>query len=191
MGTFDAFGGSAAAPASAPAADNGTKPVKYVDDLKIYEPQSVKTYGLVTYYDYKEALAASRKLKKPLMIDFTGINCANCRKMESQVWSKPEVAERMKNDFVVVSLYCDANKIKLPESEQYFSKSLNAQVTTLGGINIDLQASKFGSAGMPIYFYVDENGTNLTDSGYSYSPDVQKFVNHLDRVKAKYKQLHP
>ena len=124
------------------------------------------------------------------MLDFTGINCVNCRKMESQVWSKPEVAKILKEDFIVVSLYCDINRIVLPKEEQYFSKDLNAQVTTLGNKNADLQASKFDSNSQPFYFYVDENGNKLADDGYSYDPDVQKFISHLEKVKAKYKAVH-
>jgi thiol:disulfide interchange protein len=189
MGTFDAFGGSGQTHVAA-ANNTDPKPVKYVEELKIYEPKMVKDYGLVTFFDYDEALAASRILKKPIMLDFTGVNCANCRKMESKVWSKPEVAKRMKEDFIVVSLYCDMNKIELPADKQYFSSSLNATVKTLGGKNQDLQASKFGSNSMPIYFFVDENGTKLADTGYSYSPDVQLFVDHLDKVKANYKKTH-
>ena len=59
--------------------------------MKIYEPEVVTKYGMTTYFDYDEALAAARKLHKPLMLDFTGINCVNCRKMEGQVWSDPQV----------------------------------------------------------------------------------------------------
>ena len=66
-------------------------PVKYYDQMHIYEPEVVTTYGMITYFDYEEALAIARKLDKPLMLDFTGINCVNCRKMEGQVWSDPEV----------------------------------------------------------------------------------------------------
>lgn len=191
MGTFDAFGGgSGPTPASAENS-SGVHPVKYVSDMKIYEPPVVKNLGLVTYFDYDEALAASKQLKKPVMLDFTGINCVNCRKMESQVWSKPEVAKRLKEDFIVASLYCDMNRIKLPESEQYFSKDLNAQVVTLGNKMADIQASKFGSNSQPLYFYVDENGNKLADEGYSYDPDAEKFIQHLDKVKENYKKTHP
>ncbi len=192
LGTFDAFGGSSVG--NGPQASNensgDVKPVKYVSDMKIYEPPVVRNLGLVTFFDYDEALAASKKMKKPIMLDFTGINCVNCRKMESQVWSKPEVAKRLKEDFIVVSLYCDINRIELPKEQQYFSKDLNSQVTTLGDKNADLQASKFLSNSQPFYFYVDENGNKLADEGYSYDPDVQKFVAHLDKVKAKYQNLH-
>ena len=110
--------------------------------------------------------------------------------MESQVWSQPEVAKRLKEDFIVVSLYCDLNRIELPKEQQYFSKDLGSQVTTLGNKNADLQASKFGSNSQPFYFYVDENGNKLVEEGYSYDPDVQKFIDHLDRVKANYKKAH-
>ena len=190
MGTFDAFGGSAAAPAAAHE-DNGVRPVKYVADMKIYEPQVVKSMGLETYFDYDEALAAAKKLKKPIMLDFTGINCVNCRKMESQVWSKSEVARRLKEDFIVVSLYCDFNKLQLPKDQQYFSKEQNVQIETVGQKNTDLQVVKFGSNSQPFYFFVDENGNKLIEGGYSYDPDVDKFVKHLDQVKANYKKTHP
>jgi thiol:disulfide interchange protein DsbD len=191
LGTFDAFGGSTSASPVISSENNDTHPVKYVGDMKIYEPPVVRNLGLVTYFDYDEALVASKKLKKPIMLDFTGINCVNCRKMESQVWSKPEVASRLKEDFIVVSLYCDINRIVLPVEQQYFSKDLNSQVVTLGNKNADLQASKFGSNSQPFYFYVDENGNKLADEGYSYDPDVQKFVDHLEKVVINYKRTHP
>ena len=191
VGTFDAFGGGNNPPAEHAANATGPQPVKYVSDMKIYEPPVVKNLGLVTYFDYDEALAASKILKKPIMLDFTGINCVNCRKMEAQVWSKPEVAKRLKEDFIVVSLYCDINRIQLPKEQQFFSKDLNAQVTTLGNKNSDLQAAKFGSNSQPFYFYVDEAGNKLAENGYSYDPDIQKFVDHLDRVKANFKKTHP
>jgi thiol:disulfide interchange protein len=193
IGTFDEFAGSVG---SAPAAAHGggdarVRPVKYVDDMRIYEPPVVKNLGLVTYFDYDEALAAAKILKKPVMLDFTGINCVNCRKMESQVWSNAEVAKRLKDDFIVASLYCDMNRIKLPESERFFSKDLNANVATVGDLNLHIQASRFGANSQPFYFYVDEDGKMLMPKGYSYDPDVEKFVKHLDMAKANYKSLHP
>ncbi len=192
IGTFNEFGGNGGGGNNNKDREalGDLKPVKYVDDMKIYEPPVVKSLGLVTYFDYDEALAAAKKLKKPIMLDFTGVNCVNCRKMEAQVWSKPEVAKRLKEDFIVVSLYCDMNRIKLPADKQFFSKDLNSNVTTLGGKNADLQAAKFGANSQPFYFYVDENGNKLVEEGYSYDPDVQKFVAHLERVKANYKKGH-
>jgi len=190
LGTQDFIATGGSTVATAEGKNDGFAPVKYVSDMKIYEPQAVKNLGLVTYFDYNEALVASKKLKKPIMLDFTGINCVNCRKMENQVWSKPEVIKRLKEDFIVASLYCDLNRIILPKREQYFSKDLNSQVETLGNKNADLQATKFGANSQPFYFYVDENGNKLVEEGYSYDPDVQKFIDHLEKVKANYKKTH-
>lgn len=189
MGTqdFSANGGSSPAAAH----DNGAKPpMKYVDKLKIYEPEVATKYGLVTYYDLDEAKAAAKQLKKPLMLDFTGINCVNCRKMEGQVWSDQEVMKRLKEDFVVVSLYCDYNKEELPEAEQYESKILGSKVITVGNKNADYQATHFNTNAQPLYFYIDEHDNLLAPSGYGYDPDVAKFIAHLDAVKAKYKELN-
>jgi len=187
VGTQDFILNSGGSASTGEHTSNGIAPVKYVEEMKIYEPGAVKNLGLVTFFDYDEAIAAAKKLKKPIMLDFTGVNCVNCRKMENQVWSKPEVIKRLKEDFVVVSLYCDLNRIKLPESEHFFSKGLNSKVTTLGGKNSDIQASKFGANAQPFYFFIDEEGNKLAEEGYGYDPDVQKFVNHLEKVKEKYK----
>ena len=121
------------------------------------------------------------------MLDFTGINCINCRKMEGQVWSDPAVMQRMKNDFIVASLYCDAQNVKIPESEQYYSDYLKKQVVNLGQRNSDIQASKYGANAQPFYFFVDGDGNKLVENGYGYDPNVQAFVEHLDKVLENYK----
>lgn len=162
-------------------------PERYVADMKIYEPEAAVKYGLVTYYDYNEALEASREQGKPIMLDFTGINCINCRKMEGQVWSDPSVMKRMKEDFIVASLYCDAQNVKIPEDERYYSDFLKKEVTTLGNRNSDLQASKYGSNAQPYYFFIDADENLLIEGGYGYDPDVQAFIDHLDKVKENYK----
>jgi len=191
MGTQDyvvSNGGSGGSESHGNPALKGIHPVKYVEEMKIYEPPVAVQNGLVSFYDYEEALVASRKLQKPLMLDFTGINCVNCRKMESKVWSNPEVMKRLKEDFVIASLYCDYDKRDLPENEQFFSKELNADIITVGDWNEHLQASKFNSNSQPFYFFVDENGNKLVQEGYSYDPDPSKFIKHLDKVKAIYKE---
>ncbi len=169
---------------------NGIKPVKLVEEFRIYEPDVVKKYGLVTYYDYEEALAAGKEMGKPVMLDFTGINCANCRKMESAVWSDAQVMKMLKEDFVVASLYCDFDKVELPKSEQRFSKILNADIVTIGDANEAIQAEQFGANSQPFYFFVDAAGNRLAEKGYGYDPSVSKFIAHLEGVKAKYKELH-
>jgi cytochrome c biogenesis protein CcdA/thioredoxin-related protein len=161
-------------------------PVKYYEQMKIYEPEVVKKYGMTTYFDYNEALEVARKEKKPLMLDFTGINCVNCRLMEGQVWSDPQVMKRLKEDFVIVSLYIDVHSVDLPENEQYNSKALGKRVETLGDKNADMQVSKYGANTQPYYFFLSANENRLNEEGYGYDPDIQKFIKLLDGVKEKY-----
>ncbi len=162
----------------------------YAEQLRMYLPAAVEGLGLNLYYDYDEALAASKRLGKPVFVNFTGINCVNCRKMESVVWKNPEVAKRLVNDFIVTFLYCDMNKIELPADQQYFSRTLNKKVTTLGWKYCDLQESKFGSNSQPCYYFVDDRGKKLVPEVYAYDPDPKKFVAWLDKVKTNYKKGH-
>jgi thiol:disulfide interchange protein len=161
-------------------------PQKYYEQMKMYEPEVVTKYGMITYFDYDEALAVARKLKKPLMLDFTGINCVNCRKMEGQVWSDAAVMKKLKEDFVIVSLYVDVQNVDLQESEHYFSKALNKQVETLGDKNADLQVTQYGANSQPYYFFLDANEKRIVPDGYGYDPDIEKFKQLLDTVKEKY-----
>jgi thiol:disulfide interchange protein DsbD len=143
---------------------------------------------MTTYFDYAEALEIARKLKKPLMIDFTGINCVNCRKMEAEVWSDPEVMKRLKEDFVIVSLYVDVHDIDLQEQEQYYSKALNKKVTTLGDKNADLQVTTYLANSQPYYFFLDGDEKRIIRDGYGYDPNIKKFIALLDEAKIGYDQ---
>lgn len=163
-------------------------PVKYHDRMRMYEPEVVTTYGMTTYFDYEEALAVARKVGKPLMIDFTGINCVNCRKMEAEVWSDPEVMKRLKEDFVIVSLYVDVQNIELPEKEHYYSEALSKKVTTLGDKNADMQVTRFHANSQPYYFFVDGDEKRLVSVGYGYDPDKSKFIRLLEEAKSAMKK---
>lgn len=197
MGTqdFNASAGKAGGGGGAPVSNAGEgglpHPEKYYDRMHIFEPEVVTKYGMITYFDYNEALAISRKLKKPLMLDFTGINCVNCRKMEGQVWSDPEVMKRLKEDFVIASLYVDVHNVDIPPSEQYYSKALDKQVETLGDKNADLQVSTFGANTQPYYFFLDAAEKRLAPEGYGYDPSIPKFIQLLDNVKAEYQKRNP
>ena len=192
MGTQD-FTSTSVSSGTVPLIKNDTSdsalphPVKYFDRMKIYEPEVVTKYGMITYFDYAEALAVARKVHKPLMLDFTGINCVNCRKMEGQVWSDREVMKRLKNNFVIVSLYVDVQNVDLQPADQYYSKSLKKEITTLGDKNADLQVSIYNANTQPYYFFLDANENRLEPEGYGYDSNVDKFKNMLDNVVAKYK----
>lgn len=161
---------------------------RYAGDFKFLEPEVVKNFGMNTYFDYHDALKAAKEQHKPIMLDFTGITCVNCRKMEAQVWSNTEVFKRMKEKFIVVSLYCDATKIPIPPSEQYESQLLGSKVTSLGQKNIDIQSSKYNSNTQPNYFFIDSDEKLLSDKGYSYNPNPDDFVKHLDAVSKKFEE---
>ena len=191
MGTQDFISSGPASDGNKPSLSSykeSPHPKKYYEQMKIYEPEVVTKYGMVTYFDYNEALQVARETKKPLMLDFTGINCVNCRKMEGQVWSDPQVMQRLKEDFIIVSLYVDVHNdnVELPTGEQYFSKELGKQVETLGDRNADLQVKKFGANTQPYYFFLDGNEQKLAPQGYGYDPDINKFIQLLDKVKIAY-----
>jgi thiol:disulfide interchange protein DsbD len=154
-------------------------PVKYIDKLHV-------PFGLVAYFDLQEGMAAAKLLNKPVMLDFTGHSCANCRKMEEQVWKNPEVLKRMKENFVLVSLYVDEST-ELPPAEQV-TDSKGDKITTVGGKNLEYEVTKFGFNAQPLYKFLDLDGNPLSDVKYGYDPDVQKFINHLDAVKAAFEK---
>ena len=167
-------------------------PVKYADAMKKNEPDVVVNNGMITYFDYNEALEVARKLKKPLMLDFTGINCINCRKMETQVWSDPAVMKLLKEEFVIASLFVDVHdaSVSLPVSEQFYSKDLGKQVETLGDYNTHLQVSRYGSNSQPNYFFLDGKEERLISTGYGYDPSkgVKEFKEWLEKALDEYKK---
>jgi thiol:disulfide interchange protein len=167
-------------------------PTRYVDFLKSQEPSAAIENGFEIYYDYKEALAASKKLKKPLLLDFTGITCVNCRKFEGAIWTNKEVAAIMKNDFVLASLYVD-HKAELNDNEKYFSERLKQEITTLADFNIDLQLKLVNSNTQPNYVFVDNEAKLLYPTGYGYEPSesTKAFIERLELVKSEYKKRNP
>lgn len=143
--------------------------------------------GIPAFDDYYLALAYSKKVNKPLMIDFTGWACVNCRKMEGQVWSDPEVKRRLSEDFILVSLYVDdknslADSLKL-EVDWSGSKR---QLRRIGDRWSYLQNTKYQSSTQPQYWIIDGDENHYSDST-SYDPDIQKYVDWLDRGLAKFK----
>jgi thiol:disulfide interchange protein DsbD len=192
LGTQDFILGSGSSKGNSPQGQAGMDasglphPEKYYEKMRLYEPEVVVKYGMTTYFDYAEALAIARKLKKPLMIDFTGINCVNCRKMEAEVWSDPEVMRRLKENFVIVSLYVDVQDVDLPENEQYRSEALGKKVTTLGDRNADMQVTRFQANSQPYYFFLDAQEKRLVPEGYGYDPDIPKFIRLLDTAVEQY-----
>jgi thioredoxin-related protein len=142
-------------------------------------------HGIQGYFEIEEALACAREKNKPLLIDFVGHTCSNCKKMYEQVWSDPKVLEILKNDYIIVALYTD-DKTRLPEKDWIISSYDGKTKNTIGKLNQDLQITRFNSNALPLYVIVDGNGKELTTTRYTYSSDVQKFIRWLEEGKKEF-----
>jgi thiol:disulfide interchange protein DsbD len=160
------------------ASDEPRAQVKYGDLLEI-------PFGIQGYFDYQDALAAAKAQGKPLLIDFTGHGCVNCRKMEENVWSDPQVLARLKNDFVMVALYID-ERLELPESDWYTSSYDGKVKKTLGKQNADFQITRFNNNAQPYYVILDHS-EKLLAPPRGYETNIQEFVEFLDGAKNEFK----
>jgi thiol:disulfide interchange protein DsbD len=127
--------------------------------------------------DYDEALALARKENKPLLIDFTGWACVNCRRMEEKVWTDPDVANMMRNDFVVVSLYVDERK-KLPATKQLVYKTKTGtekSIITVGDKWATFQSENFNAVAQPQYAIISTDEKALTKTK-AYTPSPKQFA---------------
>ena len=138
--------------------------------------------------DYDEGLAAARAEGKPMLLDFTGWACVNCRKMEEQVWSNPKVAKMLTEDVVLVSLYVDDRKA-LPEEEHRVEKygGKDFRIRTVGNKWSYLQASQFDRNAQPFYVMIDHDGEHVGGSA-GYDPDPSLFVDFLEEGLAEFKR---
>jgi thiol:disulfide interchange protein len=113
--------------------------------------------GLKGYFEYKQGIACAKEQGKPVLIDFKGHACANCKLMEAKVWSDPEVLRRLRDNFVIISLYVD-DRTQLPESEWVTSSIDGKLKKTIGKVNEDLEISKFKTNALPLYIITDYDG---------------------------------
>jgi thiol:disulfide interchange protein len=141
-------------------------------------------HGLKGYFDYDEALKASKVLNKPVFVDFTGHGCTNCREMENRVWSDPEVLKRLRENFVIAALYVDDKVIEMPKEEWYTNKA-GKEVKLLGKKNTEIQIEKFLANAQPFYVILDNNG-NLLVPPHAYDLDIASYIKFLDDGVAAY-----
>jgi len=145
----------------------------------VYGPHDIPAFE-----DYAKGLAYAKKVGKPILLDFTGKACVNCRKMEEQVWSDPRVLQKLKKDFVLISLFVDLVK-KLPKEEQYISKITGKKIKTYGNKWSDLQISRYKANAQPYYLILDHDENTL--NGFtSYNSDIQKYLDWLNKGKEKF-----
>ncbi|MGB7784724.1 MAG: thioredoxin family protein [Salinimicrobium sp.] len=146
----------------------------------IYEKDTQGPLGLEAYHDFEEGLAAAKAQNKPLLLDFTGWACVNCRKMEEQVWSDPAVSDVMRDEFVLVSLYVD-DREELSEEEQFNYVKPGGDVKkirTVGDKWATFQTRNFRNNSQPYYVIMDTN-LNLLQKPAGYTPDADEFLEWL------------
>lgn len=175
------FGGGGGAVASA---------ITLSDDGEVVGDPEHCPHGLPCFHDYEEGMAYAKEVGLPVMLDFTGWACVNCRKMEEQVWSDPRVLTKLREDFVLISLYVD-EKLELPKDEQIEVTIGNKTKTlrTVGNKWSYMQAERFGTNSQPYYVVLDHNENQLGPSA-AYDPDIEKYINWLDDGQAAFQALN-
>ena len=144
-------------------------------------------HDILAFNDYDKGLAYAKKVGKPVMIDFTGEQCVNCRKMEQNVWPKEQVLKILKNDVVLISLYVD-DKALLPEDEIVDSKlKPGKKLKTVGKKWSELQAIRYNTNAQPFYVLMDHNEKNLNNP-VAYTPDVNEYYDWLKDGIRKFKK---
>ena len=143
--------------------------------------------GLAGYFDYSQGLQCAKEQGKPVLIDFKGHACANCKMMEAKVWSDPEVLQRLRDNFVIVALYVD-DITQLPENE-WITSTVDGRVKkTIGKINEDLEISRFKTNALPLYVIADHDGKPL-NKPMPTNLNIEKYKKWLDEGVAAFKKI--
>lgn len=146
--------------------------------------------GFSPFFDLEEGVAYAKKVNKPILIDFTGHACVNCRKMEDKVWIDKEVGRIIKEKYVLIQLYVDERNIKMPKDKVHYSEILRTNTDDLGRWNGDFQASKYGSNSQPFYVLAGHDLNPLVTPGGAifdakqYAAYLQSGVDAFDQKKS-------
>jgi len=141
--------------------------------------------GLKGYFDYKQGLACAKEQGKPVLLDFKGHACANCKRMEAKVWADPEILSRLRDNFVIISLYVD-DRTQLPENEWIISSVDGKQKKTIGKICEDLEISKFKTNALPLYVIADYDG-NVLNTPMPTNLNISEYKKWLDEGVTAFK----
>ena len=137
------------------------------------EMHKVGDGSILVFHDLEIGREYAKKTNKPIMLDFTGHACANCRKTESTVWTNSEILPVLQRDLVIVSLYCD-DREKLPESEWKYSDAIKGKIKTVGNKWSDYQVRTYGKNAQPLYVIQDTEGNDLTEP-IGYTPGIKDY----------------
>ena len=147
-------------------------PPLYTQDFNLYKNEVHAAFD-----DYEAGMAYAKKVNKPVMIDFSGFGCVNCRKMEASVWTDPTVKQTLENDYVLITLIVD-DKTKLAEPIEIQENGKTRKLKTIGDKWSYLQRSKFGANAQPFYILLDHEGQPLGPS-YAFNEDVAQYMQFL------------
>jgi len=145
----------------------------------------MKPNDIISFEDYDIGLAYAKKVGKPVLLDFTGNNCANCRRMEENVWPDESILPILKNEVVLISLYIDDKK-PLPKEQRYVSKETGKKIKTYGNKWSDFQITKYKANAQPYYVLIDHDENNLNKFA-KYDPDIELYHNWLKDGIAAFK----
>lgn len=145
--------------------------------------------NLSCFHNYDLALEYAKKVNKPLFIDFTGYNCANCRRMEDNVWPEPSVLRYLQNEYVVVSLYCD-DKTELPANMKYETPE-GYSIETWGNKWSQMQIDRYGSNAQPLYVLLDSKEQMLQPKPMPYNSNVKEYEEFLANGLKEFKKRSP
>ena len=156
-------------------------PPLYTQDFNLYKDEVHAVFE-----DYEAGMAYAKRVKKPVLIDFSGYGCVNCRKMEAAVWTDARVKKLLEEKYVLITLMVD-DKTKLPEALTITENEKERRLKTIGDKWSYLQRSKFGANAQPFYVILDNEGRPLAPS-YAFDEDASKYVRFLEDGLTRYKQ---
>ena len=156
-------------------------PPLYTQDFNLYKNEVHAAFD-----DYESGMAYAKKVNKPVMIDFSGFGCVNCRKMEASVWTDPKVKQMLENDYVLITLMVD-DKTKLPQPIEIQENGKTRKLKTIGDKWSYLQRSKLGSNAQPFYILLNDEGQPLGPS-YAFNEDVSKYIQFLQNGLKEFKK---
>lgn len=143
-------------------------------------------HDIISFHDYETGLAYAKKIGKPVLIDFTGHACVNCRKMEERVWSEPKILNLLKEDIVLISLYVD-DKRPLPEGEEFISEISGKKLRYIGQKWSEFQILRYEANAQPFYVLMGHDEENLI-APVGYTPDIETYYAWLQKGVAAFKK---
>ena len=148
-----------------------------VDKDSVPEGSELGPHDIMAFNNYETGLAYAKKVNKPVLIDFTGYACVNCRKMEERVWANPHILGILNKEIVLISLYVDDKRL-LPDNEQYTSKTTGKRIKSIGNKWSDFQIKEYQANAQPYYVLMDLQEHNL-NTPIGYTPDIEEYKNWL------------